>query len=116
MKFIINVCDMDYQAFITSYVKEFPSTKHAELWCLEHNGGDVHYTYSLAEENMSNYSEKDIVKHWGLYSKEDESWLLTGDGFIWAVTCPRVAEVQKNIMTNTFRYAEADLEVKEVKP
>jgi hypothetical protein len=73
------------------------------------------------------YTEKDIVKHYGLYDTVENTWIRSLDGFIFAVTCPRVAEVQLNLLKEDYdKYTiqlpdgsdkqEFGLEVREVKP
>lgn len=59
--------------------------------------------------------DEDVVKHWGL--KEDGSWMLTGDGVIIAFTCPRVANVQKDIYDMLYKSMEDDavITVEEIK-
>jgi hypothetical protein len=48
------------------------------------------------QKGYAKYEEKDIVKHWGL--KENGSWFVDSDGILIAFTCPRVANVQKDII------------------
>lgn len=67
-------------------------------------------------------NEEDVVKHWGLYNRETEQWLTDDSGMIFAVTCPRVANVQLDIVVNelkSFRdsddVVETELEVREIK-
>jgi hypothetical protein len=48
------------------------------------------------------YTKEDIVKHYGLYDTVADGWLRGSDGFIYAVTCPRVAEVQLDVFKKDY--------------
>lgn len=52
---------------------------------------------------MANYTEKDVVKHWGLRDKDSGEWLLSGNDLtIIAFTCPRVLEVQLKVLKDIY--------------
>lgn len=66
-----------------------------------------------------NYDEDKIVVHYGVFNVEEGKWLVDSDNILFAVTCPRVAEVQAKIVKNLYEADgnEADfIEVREVKP
>lgn len=53
--------------------------------------------------------DEEIVKHYGL--KENGSWMLTEDGVLIAFTCPRVANVQKEIYDMLYASMDDDAEI-----
>lgn len=59
--------------------------------------------------------DEEVVKHWGL--KEDGAWMLDADGVIIHFTCPRVANVQKDIYDMLYKSMddEAEITVEEIK-
>lgn len=66
-------------------------------------------------EGKAEVKPEEVVKHWGL--KEDGKWMADSDGVIIHFTCPRVANVQKDIYDTLYKSMgdEAVITVEEIK-
>lgn len=72
---------------------------------------------------MAEYTEADIVKHWGLRLKEQTGevsgtygeWLVDSNAIIFSTTCPRVAEAQLEIVQKGNPELAERVEVAEIK-
>jgi hypothetical protein len=54
--------------------------------------------------------EEEVVKHWGL--KSGTNWFVDSDGVIINFSCPRVANVQKEIMDHAYAELGEPMEVR----
>ena len=67
-------------------------------------------------------NENDVIKHWGIYNNLEDVWLTDESGLIFAVTCPRVANAQYDIIIQSTENSpdydqeqlKTDLQVKEI--
>lgn len=60
-------------------------------------------------DGKAKVKQEEIVKHWGL--KEDGVWMADSDGIIIHFTCPRVANVQKDIYDALYKSMDDDAEI-----
>lgn len=62
--------------------------------------------------------QEDVVKHWGVYisdpTGEEGGWLMDDHAFIFSTTCPRVANVQHDMVLRFSDLEDKNLEVKEI--
>lgn len=59
--------------------------------------------------------ENEVVKHWGIWVLESQTWLTDDSGIIFAVTCPRVANAQYYLMTTDgYAWPKDALDVREI--
>lgn len=67
------------------------------------------------ENGKAIVKEEEVVKHWGL--KENGRWLVDNDSIIVHFTCPRVANVQKDILDSLYEEMGDDgvITVEEIK-
>lgn len=59
-------------------------------------------------------NEQDVVKHWGIWVFGAEAWLVDDSGIIFAVTCPRVANAQHEMLISGLGFASDSVEVREI--